>query len=91
MVLGDPVSQVKAPGIFNAIFQRHGVDAVLVPAKVPPSQLAGFVRHVMAAANIDGLWVTIPHKPALADARRQLRRGGGRVRLGQRGAPQRRR
>lgn len=66
MVLGDPVSQVKAPAIFNAIFQRHGVDAVLVPAKVPPTQLAGFVRHVMAAANIDGLWVTIPHKPALA-------------------------
>lgn len=66
MVLGDPVSQVKAPAIFNAIFQRHGVDAVLVPAKVSPSHLAGFVRHVMAAANIDGLWVTIPHKPALA-------------------------
>ena len=66
MVLGDPVSQVQAPGIFNALFHRHGIDAVLVPAQVSAAHLAGFVRHVMSAGNIDGLWVTIPHKPALA-------------------------
>lgn len=66
MVLGDPVAQVQAPQLFNPIFRRHGVDAVLVPAQVAPVRLAEFVRGVTAAGNIDGLWVTIPHKPALA-------------------------
>jgi shikimate dehydrogenase len=65
-VLGDPVTQVQAPRVFNAIFARHGVDAVLVPAEVPAAALAGFLRHVTAAGNIDGVWVTIPHKPACA-------------------------
>lgn len=65
-VLGDPVTQVQAPRVFNTIFARHAVDAVLVPAQVPAAALPGFVRHVTAAGNFDGLWVTIPHKPACA-------------------------
>lgn len=64
MVLGDPIAQVQAPQVFNALFRRHGVDAVLVPAHVRPPQFGDFVRHVMTASNIDGLWLTIPHKPA---------------------------
>jgi shikimate dehydrogenase len=65
MILGDPVAQVRAPELFNPLFRRHGVDAVLVPARVAPAELAGFVRHVLRAHNIDGLWLTIPHKSAL--------------------------
>lgn len=63
MVLGDPVSQVLAPQLFNPLFARHGVDAVLVPAQVPRERVQAFTRHVLAADNIDGLWLTIPHKP----------------------------
>jgi shikimate dehydrogenase len=66
MVVGDPISQVQAPQVFNHLFRRHGVDAVLVPAHVHPEQVALFARHVLQAENIDGLWVTIPHKPAMA-------------------------
>ncbi|HEY6135770.1 MAG TPA: shikimate dehydrogenase [Rubrivivax sp.] len=65
MILGDPIAQVRAPEIFNPLFQRHGVDAVLVPAHVAPADLAGFVRHALRAHNIDGLWLTIPHKSAM--------------------------
>lgn len=65
-VLGDPVVQVQAPRLFNAVFARYQVDAVLVPAQVPAAALPGFVRHLTMASNIDGLWVTIPHKPACA-------------------------
>ncbi len=64
-ILGDPVAQVRAPEVYNHLFRRHGVDAVLVPCKVAPAQLAGFVQHVFAAQNLGGLWVTIPHKAAL--------------------------
>ena len=63
MVLGDPVSQVQAPQLFNKLFERHGVDAVLVPAHVRREDCQDFCRSVLAAGNIDGLWLTIPHKP----------------------------
>ena len=62
LILGDPVVQVRAPELFNALFRRHGVDAVLVPAQVAAADLQGFVLQVLKAGNIDGLWLTIPHK-----------------------------
>jgi len=67
LVVGDPISQVRAPQVFNHLFHRHGIDAVLVPAHVAPAHIAAFARHVLCAENIAGLWVTIPHKPALAE------------------------
>ncbi len=65
MVVGDPVAQVQAPAIFNRIFQRFSVDAVLVPAQVSATQFSAFAHQVLAAGNIGGLWVTIPHKTTL--------------------------
>ena len=62
LILGDPVAQVRAPEVFNHLFRRHGVDAVLVPAQVAAGDLAAFVREVVKARNIDGLWLAIPHK-----------------------------
>ncbi|NKI95230.1 shikimate dehydrogenase [Rhizobacter sp. SG703] len=67
LILGDPVAQVRAPELFNHLFARHGADAVLVPAQVAAGDLAGFVRHVLKARNIDGLWLAIPHKTAMVD------------------------
>lgn len=66
-ILGDPVAQVRAPEVYNHLFQRHGVDAVLVPLKLPAAALPGFLQHGMSADNIGGLWATIPHKAALAE------------------------
>lgn len=66
-ILGDPVAQVRAPEVYNHLFQRHGVDAVLVPLKLPAAALPGFLQHGMNADNIGGLWATIPHKAALAE------------------------
>ena len=65
LILGDPVAQVLAPQVFNHLFRRHGVDAVLVPAKVAPARFEGFVKHALTADNINGLWLAIPHKTAI--------------------------
>jgi shikimate dehydrogenase len=65
LILGDPIAQVQAPALFNPIFRSQGVDAVLVPAQVSPADLPGFVQQVLRARNIDGLWLTIPHKAAV--------------------------
>lgn len=66
-ILGDPVAQVRAPEVYNALFRAHGIDAVLVPLKLPAAALPGFLRHGMEAQNIGGCWATMPHKPALAE------------------------
>lgn len=66
-ILGDPVAQVKAPTVYNSLFAQHGIDAVLVPLKLPAAALPGFLQHGLAADNIGGCWATMPHKAALFD------------------------
>jgi shikimate dehydrogenase len=65
LILGDPVAQVQAPKVFNHLFEEHWVDAVLVPARVAPDDFESFARAAFKAGNIDGLWLTIPHKTAM--------------------------
>lgn len=65
LIVGDPVAQVRAPEVFNPLFRSHGADAVLVPAHVAPAHFEAFVRQVVAARNIDGLWLAIPHKTSM--------------------------
>lgn len=82
LILGDPVEQVLAPELFNLIFARMGIDAVLVPAQVAPEHLAVFVKTAFLAKNIKGLWVAIPHKApmtALLDNCSELARIAGAV------------
>lgn len=65
-VVADPVAQVKAPLVFNQVFQAQGVDAVAVPAQVAEPHLEGFVREALALGNAAGLLISIPHKTTLA-------------------------
>lgn len=67
-VIGWPVEQVKAPALFNAYFQRHDIDARVVPFKVPPHDYINAVRTLMAMDNVGGIFVSIPHKPMSVDA-----------------------
>nr|WP_315426051.1 shikimate dehydrogenase [uncultured Albidiferax sp.] len=67
LIIGDPVEQVQAPTSFNRIFALLGINAVLVPVRVAPADLQAFVSTVFRASNIQGLWVTIPHKAPLLD------------------------
>jgi len=62
-VIGWPVEQVKAPALFNAYFKQHGIDARVIPLKIAPSGYLAAVRMLMAAENVGGILVSIPHKP----------------------------
>lgn len=89
LILGDPVAQVRAPEVFNALFRRHGADAVLVPAHVAAADFDAFARQALAARNIDGLWLAIPHKTAmvgLLDRCDALGRSAGAVNAARRNA-----
>ncbi|MGI5212817.1 shikimate dehydrogenase family protein [Plantactinospora sp. CA-290183] len=64
-VLGDPVVQVQAPRLMNALFADLGHDAVLVPVQVSPAHLDTVVHGLRATGNVDGLLITVPHKVAV--------------------------
>lgn len=67
-VIGWPVEQVKAPALFNAYFQRHDIDARVVPLKIEPEKYCAALRMLMQIPNVGGIFVSIPHKPATLDA-----------------------
>ncbi|MEW1634670.1 shikimate dehydrogenase [Streptomyces sp. NPDC093801] len=64
-VLGDPVAQVRAPSLMNPLFAELGIDAVLVPVHVRPEHLERVVRGLQRVENLDGMFVTVPHKVAV--------------------------
>ncbi|NEB78474.1 shikimate dehydrogenase, partial [Streptomyces sp. SID14478] len=74
-VLGDPVTQVQAPALMNPVLAELGVDAVVVPVHARPQDLEHVVRGLQRVQNLDGMFVTVPHKAAAA--RLADRRGTG--------------
>ncbi|MGF6573635.1 shikimate dehydrogenase [Paraburkholderia sp. GAS333] len=64
--IADPVAQVRAPELYNSIFSRHGVDAVMVPLQVKPEHLDETLRALFASPSVGGAALSIPHKAAAA-------------------------
>jgi shikimate dehydrogenase len=64
VILGDPVAKVRSPEAFNAAFDRHAIDAVMLPFETAPADLAAAVAGLKRARNLDGLIFTMPHKAA---------------------------
>lgn len=64
--VAHPVSHVRAPTIFNQIFDEQNKDAVMVPVDILPERLADGVAGLKAMPNFKGAAVTIPHKMPLA-------------------------
>lgn len=66
-VVGNPVSQVKAPLAFNALFRRPGINALVVPLELPPESVVDTCRGLLASNSIGGLLVTVSYKKTLFD------------------------
>ena len=60
--LGFPTESFKAPMIYNPYFDKHGIDAVVVPMGVKPDDYPQFLNLVFRLSNIQGALVTMPHK-----------------------------
>jgi shikimate dehydrogenase len=65
-ILGDPIAQAKSPELFNALFERYAVNAVLIPLQVPPAKLGAVLDGLRGIVNLAGVVVTVPHKIAAA-------------------------
>ncbi len=66
-VIGDPVTAVRSPEWFNTLFDRSGVNAVLIALQVKRGDLAEVFSGLKRIGNLDGLVVTMPHKNAMCE------------------------
>jgi shikimate dehydrogenase len=60
--LGYPTESFKAPMIYNPYFDKHGIDAVVVPMGCKAENYAALLELVFRLSNIHGALVTMPHK-----------------------------
>jgi shikimate dehydrogenase len=65
-IIGHPIGHVRVPMVFNARFERDGIDAVSLPFDSRPERFADAVRGLAALENLGGFIVTAPHKQAMA-------------------------
>lgn len=64
-IIGDPIAQVKSPGLLSAEFARLGEDVVVIPGHVNAEGLDQFLAGVEVLQNSPGLVITVPHKQAM--------------------------
>jgi len=60
--LGYPTEGFKAPMIYNPYFEKHGIDAVVMPMGVKAEDYPDVFRGLFRLTNIRGALVTMPHK-----------------------------
>jgi shikimate dehydrogenase len=60
--LGYPTATFKAPMIYNPYFEKHGIDAVVVPLGCKGEDYPEFLKLVFRLSNIHGALITMPHK-----------------------------
>ena len=65
VMLAHPVGHAKSPGIFNEIFERKGLDSLMVPLSCRPENFDAFWTGITAAENIRGVIVSVPYKTAV--------------------------
>jgi shikimate dehydrogenase len=60
--IGYPTETFKAPLIYNPWFEKHGIDAMVVPMGVKAEDYPVSLRQIFKFSNIHGALVTMPHK-----------------------------
>jgi shikimate dehydrogenase len=60
--LGYPTHTFTSSLICNPWFEKHGIDAVVVPMGIKAADYPDFFRSVFALTNLRGALVTMPHK-----------------------------
>jgi shikimate dehydrogenase len=60
--IGYPTESFKAPLIYNPWFEKHGVDAVVMPMGVKAEDYAAALWPIVRFTNFHGALITMPHK-----------------------------
>ncbi|MFY0614510.1 MAG: shikimate dehydrogenase [Hyphomicrobiaceae bacterium] len=65
--LGFPTESFRAPLIYNPYFDRHDIDALVVPMGCKVDDLAGLFPALTRLSNFLGCLITMPHKVAVVE------------------------
>jgi shikimate dehydrogenase len=65
--LGHPTHSFKAPLIYNPWFAASGTNTVVVPIDCPAGALEALLPPLMAAPNVLGALITMPHKVGVVE------------------------
>lgn len=60
--IGYPTEAFKAPLIYNPWFEKHGIDAMVVPMGVKAEDYPVSLKQIFKFSNVHGALVTMPHK-----------------------------
>ena len=60
--IGYPTEAFKAPLIYNPWFEKHGIDAMVVPMGVKAEDYPSSLKAIFRMSNVHGALVTMPHK-----------------------------
>ena len=66
-IVADPIVQVKAPQMINAVMAERNVDGVMVPFHIGSDGLPALIAALRSLNNFKGLIATVPHKSAIVD------------------------
>lgn len=67
VIIGDPISAVRTPAVFNEMFGRKSINAVFVAHHVAAQDLQAAWAGLKTIKNLDGVVITMPHKMAMCD------------------------
>jgi shikimate dehydrogenase len=60
--IGDPISPIQSPMIYNPYFERQDIDVAVVPMGVSRKDFPGTLHAVLRLSNAIGAIITMPHK-----------------------------
>lgn len=63
-VLADPIDKIMSPQVHNPLFERDGIDVVMIPTHVAAADLPAAWQGLRAMRNLVGVGITQPHKIA---------------------------
>ena len=74
--ISDPIEHVRAPSVFNPLFAKYGVDAVMIPIHAPPEKLSKVISGLKGLPNFGGMAITLPHKLSIMEYCDEIGRQG---------------
>jgi shikimate dehydrogenase len=63
-VLADPIDKIMSPQVHNPLFEKDGIDVVMIPTHVAEGDLPAAWQGLRVMRNLVGVGITQPHKIA---------------------------
>jgi shikimate dehydrogenase len=67
VIIGDPIHGVRTPTVFNEMFGRKNINAVMVAHHLAAADIETAWAGLKTIRNLDGIVITMPHKMPMSD------------------------